>query len=726
MSESDARLAELVEEWTDRLQAGEPVDISACVRKHPEYGPQLRELLPAVQMLAEVGSAAESSRRGGAASHQSGIAGEPVTGVLGDFRIVREIGRGGMGIVYEAEQISLGRKVALKVLPFAAALDAKHLQRFINEAQAAAHLHHTNIVPVYAVGADRGLHFYAMQLIEGQNLAAVIADLRTHRSSSDSGLRNGGDDGPAPTGAPGKSETSISVLAQLPTERSDRSGSFFRTIARLTAQAAEGLDYAHELGIVHRDVKPANLLVDRRGNVWITDFGLAQVHADTALTQTGDLLGTLRYMSPEQADGQRTLIDPRADVYSLGATLYELLTLRPIFDGTNRQRLLYQIAHDEPRPPRSWDRSIPSELETIVLKAVAKVPAERYASARALADDLQRFLRHEPIRARRPTLAHRARKWLRRHPAMLGVGAVLLALVAVGSFISARLIEAEQEKTRQSYERERQRAEEAEERFQLARRSVDELIQLAEEELGARPNLQWLRKRMLMAALAYYQELIDRRRNDPEARAELAVTRDGVQKILHELALLQASGHLYLLNVPDVLVDLGVTGRQQARLTEVSQCLGEHWLSTSRAYHRMGRDERHQLFLDLAEANEAAIGGILDARQLRRLKQVALQLQGPMAFREPDVAVALKLTAHQKQQIYGIERKTFFARWDWARTGSPQSRYLEKVKASMNKIQGLLTDEQAKQWQEMAGAPFEGQASFQGRMPPPPRISRRP
>src|SRR5262249_42331269 len=199
-------------------------------------------------------------------------------------------------------------------------------------------------------------------------------------------------------------------------QRSGRSGEFFRTAARLAAQAAEALDYAHGMGVVHRDVKPANLLLDGRGNVWVTDFGLAQFHADGGLTQTGDLLGTLRYMRPEQAARQRLLTDPRTDVSPLGATLYELLTLRPLFDGADRQTLLHQILHEEPRPPRALDRTIPPELETIVLKAVGKSPGERYGTARELADDLQRYLRHEPIRARRAAAVQRAPQGLGARP----------------------------------------------------------------------------------------------------------------------------------------------------------------------------------------------------------------------------------------------------------------------------------------------------------------------
>src|SRR5262249_37389691 len=198
-------------------------------------------------------------------------------------------------------------------------------------------------------------------------------------------------------------------------------------------QAALALGHAHELGVIHRDIKPANLLLDVRGHLWVTDFGLAQVRSDTRLTLSGDLVGTLRYMSPEQALGQRPIVDHRADLYSLGVTLYELLTLRPAFAGDERQEVLRQIAFDDPAPPRRLNRAVPAELETIVLKAMARNREERYATAQELADDLERFLRDEPIRARPPTLWQRARRWARRHgPVAAAAGGLLLPALLLG------------------------------------------------------------------------------------------------------------------------------------------------------------------------------------------------------------------------------------------------------------------------------------------------------
>jgi serine/threonine protein kinase len=290
------------------------------------------------------------------------------------------------------------------------------LQRFHNEARAAAGLHHTNIVPVFAVGCERGVHFYAMQLVEGRSLAALL-DERRHLADGQPAV-GAEATGPFTPASPGSAvETPKPALAALSTQRSSREPAYFRGVAQLGVQAAEALEHAHQLGVIHRDIKPGNLLLDGRGNLWVTDFGLAQVQSDTRLTMTGDLLGTLHYMSPEQALAKRVVIDHRSDVYSLGATLYELLTLRPVFTGNDRQELLRQIAFEEPKAPRRLNRAVPRELETIVCKALEKNPAERYATAQEMADDLERFLKDEPIRARRPSLLQRARKWTRRHRA---------------------------------------------------------------------------------------------------------------------------------------------------------------------------------------------------------------------------------------------------------------------------------------------------------------------
>jgi serine/threonine protein kinase/Flp pilus assembly protein TadD len=416
----DGRLAEALEEYRGLLEAGAGPDREAFLSRHPEIAEELAECLSGLEFVHAVAPALSGAAAEGAAGGDAG-AGVGPGAPLGDFRIVREVGRGGMGIVYEAEQISLGRRVALKVLPFAATMDPRQLQRFHNEARAAAGLHHTNIVPVHAVGCERGVHYYAMQFIDGRTLADLITQQRQGPPSQ------------VPTMAEEEAAASATTVppAAQATSAAPRDKAYFRRVAEWGIQAAEALDCAHSLGVVHRDVKPANLLVDGTGRLWVTDFGLAQVHSDARLTMTGDLVGTLRYMSPEQALAKRVVIDHRTDVYSLGATLYELLTLEPAFRGADRQELLRQIAFEEPRPPRRVNRAVPAELETIVLKALEKNPAERYATAKELADDLRRWLEDQPIQARRPSLGHRARKWAQRHKPLVGAVAVCLLVTLV-------------------------------------------------------------------------------------------------------------------------------------------------------------------------------------------------------------------------------------------------------------------------------------------------------
>ncbi len=578
----ESLLGQAADDFTQRLNRGEQPDIEEYASRYPQIAPLLRQVLPALQML-----------RVPAADSGEGI--QP-QGTLGDFCIHREIGRGGMGVVYEAEQISLGRRVALKVLPFAAALDSKQLQRFKNEAHAAAHLQHQNIVPVYAVGCERGVHFYAMQFVEGQTLAALIRDLRQIEGrNGEAGtpaypaeprpLRSGEAEslekenqarqqprppedlaselvsgrwagamlspghpcadlssseaearrkhatpcatGPfLPSPPPDQTPQAVTVtppVGALSTEHSTSRPAFFRTVANLGIQAAEALEHAHSLGVIHRDIKPGNLMVDARGNLWITDFGLAHCQGAVELTMSGDLLGTLRYMSPEQALAQRVLVDQRTDIYSLGATLYELLTLEPAFPGRDRAELLRQIAFDDPKPLRRVSKAIPAELETIVLKAMEKNPADRYATAQEFADDFRRYLENRPIRARRPSILAQLRKWSWRHRAV--VTAALLATVlalALTSGLTAwqwRLAVNAKEAEGQRAEGERQAKDEAQAVLDFVEHKIFAAAQPEDQEGGLGRDVT-LRK-AVETALPFVEKSF---RNQPLIQARLRLT----------------------------------------------------------------------------------------------------------------------------------------------------------------------------------------------------------
>ena len=382
-------------------------------------------------------------------------------------------------------------------MPQQALAGSSHLERFRLEARAAARLHHTNIVPVFGVGEHEGVHYYAMQFIQGQGLDVVFEELRRlrgeagqptwpvpakpARSATARSLTHAATHGPADrpvcSHGPGEAETEAtgprrgqpmpgdrrradarghgqppsrsSDLRQL--RRSRHTSELSRhvrprpsttaAVARVGIQVAEALAYAHGQGILHRDIKPSNLLLDAKGTVWVTDFGLAKAEGADGLTQTGDIVGTLRYMAPERFDGWS---DPRSDVYALGATLYELLTLRtPVRGAEPGEADRAGAARGADRRRASSTGSIPRDLETIVLKAIAKEPAERYATAEQMAEDLRRFLADRPVLARRSSPAEQAWRWCRRNPALAATSALaiagLVAAVVVLAISNARI-----------------------------------------------------------------------------------------------------------------------------------------------------------------------------------------------------------------------------------------------------------------------------------------------
>ena len=449
----ERRLAEAMQRYMAEYDQGHTPNRDALLSEYADVRDELATCLGSLDLIQQFAPVIKANASG---DEQVDRQDSAMPMCLGDFQILREIGRGGMGVVYEAEQTSLGRRVALKVLPFVGILDAKQLQRFKNEARAAAALSHPHIVPVHFVGVERGVHFFAMQLIDGCSLAYVIDQLRRTQKtaigspgasleSAATPVDNGSntmsqgagehaqlsDRTPADklTDSAHAQETCRIIQELVSTKNNPHDAEYFRQIARIGLQAADALEYAHSHGIVHRDIKPANLLLDSEQNVWLTDFGLARLESDVSATATGDVLGTLRYMSPEQAAGDRALVDPRSDVYSLGAALYELLTLRPAVDGQHRQEILKRIESSEPQAPRRITPAIPVDLETIVLKSLQKDPADRYASAQHLADDLDRFLHHRPIEARRPSVADRLRKAIHRNAVLVSVISLCLAIV---------------------------------------------------------------------------------------------------------------------------------------------------------------------------------------------------------------------------------------------------------------------------------------------------------
>jgi tetratricopeptide (TPR) repeat protein len=356
---------------------------------------------------------------------------------LGDFEIVRELGRGGMGTVYEAEQISLHRRVALKVLTDTNRL-TRSAERFHREAEAAAKLHHTHIVPVYATGEEDGILFYAMELIDGPSLGHVVRRMRGEDAATDStaptisattGLYISGESGGFPGSATGSGVSSGTH--------------YFDAVARMIADVADALDHAHQQNVIHRDVKPSNLLLSATGRLSVTDFGLARMLELPGVTVTGEFVGTPAYMSPEQVTAGRIPLDHRTDVYSLGATLYELLTLHRPFAGDHRDQVLAQVVQKDPVAPRTHNPKVPVDLETICLKCLEKDPDRRYRTAKDLGDDLRRYLNRFAIVARRVGPLGRVAKWVRRHPELTGVAACALLAVAVAAVFAVQYYQTE-------------------------------------------------------------------------------------------------------------------------------------------------------------------------------------------------------------------------------------------------------------------------------------------
>ena len=543
----------IADQFLDDCRRGDDPVIDSLVGDHPEWSDEIKDVLPTALLMEQF----KRQRNFGRVEADRGVKfGTSYLRKLGDYRIIREIGRGGMGIVYEAEQESLKRRVALKVLRPSMTMDEKTAARFEREAQAAAVLHHTNIVPVFGVGQQDDVRYYVMQLIEGKTLDTITKEsmiqndskLQHGSSAGDSNAddANAGDkDGGTETvsrfrvshsqlsnGRPPQSSqlledpqalvdlqplddpkalsesrpaqsgsTELAVGKSKKTETPVREPQDWRWMASVGIEICDALRHAHQHGILHRDIKPGNVLVDDNGGVWITDFGLAKPADAAAITETGDAVGTLRYMAPEQLDG---ISNVQTDLYSLGITLYELATGVPAYVHKDRAQLLQMIIKQEPVRPRKLVPNMPRDFETIMLKSIAREPKRRYQDASEFEDDLRRFLDYRPIRARRASIAERMWRWCRRNPAVaiptMVAFILLLCLASVAStgYLKVTNALAETDQQRERAENNRQQAErnltiaalERERAVTQRQRAENNLVRVQEEQKRAQANLE--------------------------------------------------------------------------------------------------------------------------------------------------------------------------------------------------------------------------------------------
>jgi len=492
--EQKDQLAELLDEYMTALESGLPPSVQSVTQSCPDLREAFQACVAGLESLQRL--AAGNSFPFGLQSSDDVDA-----NLLGDFQLHEEIGRGGMGVVYRATQKSLHRVVAIKLLPLASTLDSRKLKRFRQEAEAAASLLHPNIVPVFAVGCERGIHFYAMQFIDGSSMGQRRIGCQPVSEQQQTGSRS--HDG-------------------------------WRTAVDQAAQIADGLHAAHEFGVIHRDVKPSNLIVDREGKPWITDFGLARIQSDASLTQSGDVIGTMRYMSPEQARGESAMVDGRTDVYSLGATLYEMLAGRPAHDGEDAPSILRQIDDENVTPLKKIRDGLPRDLGTVVAKAMANRRDDRYETAFAFADDLRRVLADEPTIARPPTLMDHGVRFALKYRNGVAATAIVCMLALAGFAVSNSKLAAQKRVSDEN-------ASLALQNESITREAIDRLGSQMAELLADIPAANSVRHRLLTETLEYYQRIATQSDASPllkrERELDLAMTHGKIGSFQGELGL---------------------------------------------------------------------------------------------------------------------------------------------------------------------------------------------
>ena len=415
---SEQLLDSIVDEFTSQIRAGLNPQVIDFQERYPQLHCQLEELLGSVKAIESLKSTAAGKAGSSASFDRTQF---PMPETIGEYQVLSELGRGGMGVVYLGKHQTLGRQVAIKVLPPSLAASEDRVDRFQSEAQAAARLHHTNIVGVFGVGQNDSFHYYVMDFVAGRGLDEFIRERKKKRCESDSDS---------------SSYSDSSSSSQPPHASTHSDQAHFRWAARVGADLADALAYAHGQGVLHRDLKPSNFLLGDDGIVRITDFGLAKLSgSDVHLTKTGDLIGTPQYLAPESLKGQ---YDARSEVYCLGLTTYELIASVPAFAGGSPAEVLNNITTIRPTKLRKLNSKIPSDLSTVIEKAISLEPESRYPDAQAFRDDLLAFSDGRAISARRASTWQNAKRWARANPlaaSLSGLSFALLTLVAITTSI---------------------------------------------------------------------------------------------------------------------------------------------------------------------------------------------------------------------------------------------------------------------------------------------------
>lgn len=609
------RVVALLDKYLVELENGGHPSIESIVAEYPELARPLRSSLESIRLLNRVHGASDDSH---ASPPVFPMRTHPKS--VGEFELGRELGRGAMGVVYAAKMASTGSEVAIKFLDSQGVRDQGGIERFRREARAAESLNHPSIVPVYHIGCDNGRHYYTMKLIDGASLSHTI-DTAFHRNSNTIRV------GPS---------NSSKLNSPVPT------GEYYRSLANEMAKVADALHAAHTMGVIHRDIKPSNLLMDSTGHVWITDFGLAHVEDGLNLTYSGDIIGTFQYMSPEQASGKRERVDFRSDIYSLGATLYELFTGNAPYSGMDRAEILRRIQTAEPLRPLAYNRELPRDLETIIRRAMRPDREDRYQSASSVAEDLIRFSNGQPIVANAVSMGEQAKNWARLRSGRIAV-ALFIALfgIMVLGIVNVQ-IELEKRQTASALRT-------SDLNYRQLRSAVDTLGFRFAEQLTELPGTEALRREVLAATLGYYESFIASANADPRLASDVAHTKLKIARLIRTIGSVDEADIAYR----DAVVAIR---KANAAKPNEADALTLHRAINEWVVLRSEQGDQSFSSPLLAEAKKVA-DSIKDAGRRARAQALSHHTQAIVAFRERDVERAIAESSESIAILQEIEKK---------------------------------------------------------------------